>query len=231
MRRGRGRAHHRQRANARSTQRQYRQTPSVGIAEIHRPSRAVRGNQNRPAAYSLPSHRATTARAYRLVEARTTPLRPRCFAPRHGGDNIIINATRDIVKGRKGKERGRYIPILREDVAEYLRRHREDEAHYVVGSPTTTANAWDATNADDKVPELYSQIADETGVEILRDLRSHSWRATLHGVYADVMDARTRADIFGHTEQIADEYYNDRANVEALIRATAQARTPADTPK
>lgn len=81
------------------------------------------------------------------------------------------------------------------------------------------------TNADDKVPELYKQIADETGVEILRDLRSHSWRATLHGVYADVMDARTRADIFGHTEQIADEYYNDRANVEALIRATAQARS------
>ena len=77
MRRGRGRAHHRQRANARSTQRQYRQTPSVGIAEIHRPSRAVRGNQNRPAAYSLPSCRATTTRAHRLVEARTAPLRPR----------------------------------------------------------------------------------------------------------------------------------------------------------
>ncbi|WJY59496.1 hypothetical protein CAFEL_08725 [Corynebacterium afermentans subsp. lipophilum] len=80
MRRGRGRAHHRQRANARSTQRQYRQTPSAGIAEIHRPSRAVRGNQNRPAAYSLPSCRATTTRAHRLVGARTTPLRPRCFA-------------------------------------------------------------------------------------------------------------------------------------------------------
>ena len=61
--------------------------------------------------------------------------------------------------------------------------------------------------------------------------RSHSWRATLHGVYADVMDARTRADIFGHTEQIADEYYNDRANVEALIRATTHARTFVDTPK
>lgn len=147
------------------------------------------------------------------------------------GENIIINATKDIVKGRKDKEKGRYIPILREDVAEYLRTHREDEAHYVVGSPTTTARPWDATNADDKVPELYKQIADETGVEILRDLRSHSWRATLHGVYADVMDARTRANIFGHTEQIADEYYNDRANVEALLRATTHARTFVDTPK
>lgn len=141
------------------------------------------------------------------------------------GENVIINATRDIVKGRKGKEKGRYIPILREDVSDYLRQHREDDERYVVGSPTTTARAWDATNADDKVPELYKQIANETGVEILRDLRSHSWRATLHGVYADVMDARTRADIFGHTEQVAEEYYNDRANVEALIRATAQARS------
>ncbi|WP_246818585.1 site-specific integrase [Corynebacterium sp. HMSC078A10] len=141
------------------------------------------------------------------------------------GEHVIINATRDIVKGRKGKEKGRYIPILRADVSDYLREHREDGERYVVGSPTTTARPWDATNADDKVPELYKQIADETGVEILRDLRSHSWRATLHGVYADVMDARTRADIFGHTEQVADEYYNDRANVEALIRATAQARS------
>lgn len=141
------------------------------------------------------------------------------------GEHVIINATRDIVKGRKGKEKGRYIPILREDVSDYLRQHREDGERYVVGSPTTTARAWDATNADDKVPELYKQIAEETGVEILRDLRSHSWRATLHAVYADVMDARTRADIFGHTEQVADEYYNDRANVEALIRATAAARS------
>lgn len=141
------------------------------------------------------------------------------------GEHVIINATRDIVKGRKGKEKGRYIPILRADVSDYLREHREDGERYVVGSPTTTASAWDATNADDKVPELYKQIAEETGVEILRDLRSHSWRATLHGVYADVMDARTRADIFGHTEQVADKYYNDRANVEALIRATRQARS------
>lgn len=141
------------------------------------------------------------------------------------GENVLINATRDIVKGRQGKEKGRYIPILRADVTDYLRQHREDDERYVVGSPTTTAKPWDATNADDKVPELYRQIADETGVTILVDLRSHSWRATLHGVYADVMDARTRADIFGHTEQVADEYYNDRANVEALIRATAQARS------
>lgn len=141
------------------------------------------------------------------------------------GENVIINATRDIVKGRQRKEKGRYIPILRADVTDYLRQHREDDERYVVGSPTTTAKPWDATNADDKVPELYRQIADETGVTILVDLRSHSWRATLHGVYADVMDARTRADIFGHTEQVADEYYNDRANVEALIRATAQARS------
>ena len=121
------------------------------------------------------------------------------------GENVIINATRDIVKGRQGKEKGRYIPILRADVTDYLRQHREDDERYVVGSPTTTAKPWDATNADDKVPELYRQIADETGVTILVDLRSHSWRATLHGVYADVMDARTRADIFGHTEQVADE--------------------------
>src|SRR5699024_7645055 len=42
-----------------------------------------------------------------------------------GDDGMLINASADIVKGRKGKERGRYIPILRADVAEYLRTHRE----------------------------------------------------------------------------------------------------------
>lgn len=140
-----------------------------------------------------------------------------------GDDGMLIDASADIVKGRKGKEKGRFIPILRADVAEYLRTHREDDEHFIVGSPTTTARPWDATNADDKVPELYRQIAEATGVKILQDLRSHSWRATLHGVYADVMDPATRAAIFGHTEQVAEEYYNDRQNIESLMRQVKRA--------
>ncbi|MFG6304604.1 hypothetical protein ACGLFO_14840 [Corynebacterium hesseae] len=141
----------------------------------------------------------------------------------NGDDGMFINASADIVKGRKGKEKGRYIPILRADVADYLEQNRGAPEEYVVGSPTDTLKPWDATNADDKVPELYQQIADETGVAILANLRSHSWRATLHGVYADVIDARTRADIFGHTEQVADEYYNDRNNIESLMRQVKHA--------
>lgn len=141
----------------------------------------------------------------------------------NGDDGMFINASTDIVKGRKGKEKGRYIPILRADVADYLEQNRGAPEEYVVGSPTDTLKPWDATNADDKVPELYQQIADETGVAILANLRSHSWRATLHGVYADVIDARTRADIFGHTEQVADEYYNDRNNIESLMRQVKHA--------
>ena len=82
---------------------------------------------------------------------------------------------------------------------------------FVVGSPTTTATAWDAPNADDKVPVLYSQIADETDVEILRGLRSHSWRATLHGVYADVMDALSRAGAGTRTEPRGDARSSARA--------------------
>ena len=73
------------------------------------------------------------------------------------------------------------------------------------------------------MPELYRQIAEATGVKILQDLRSHSWRATLHGVYADVMDPATRVAIFGHTEQVAEEYYNDRQNIESLMRQVKRA--------
>lgn len=136
------------------------------------------------------------------------------------GGRLVLDATKDIVKGRKGKEKGRYIPILRDDVAEYLREHREADDHYVIGSPSTTAKPWTATNADDTVPELYRQVAAATGVPLLADLRSHSWRATLNGVYADKLPATTRAAIFGHTEAINDEYYSDRANIDAVLRST-----------
>lgn len=135
------------------------------------------------------------------------------------GDHLLIDATRDIVKGRKGREKGRHIPILREDVANYLRTHRENDDHYVIGSPSTTTKPWNPTNADDAVPELYRQVAEATSVALLADLRSHSWRATLHGVYADKIDPATRATIFGHTEQVADEYYTDRENIEAVLRS------------
>lgn len=132
--------------------------------------------------------------------------------------HILIDATSDVVKGRKGKEKGRFIPILRDDVADYLREHRGEKDEYVVGAPSSTTIAWDPTNADDSVPELYRQVAEATGVKILAGLRSHSWRATLHGVYAAQIDPATRAAIFGHTQAIAEEYYTDRKNVDALLR-------------
>ena len=135
------------------------------------------------------------------------------------GDHLLIYDTRNIVKGRRGKEKGRHIPILREDVAAYLRTHREDDDHYVIGSPSTTTKPWNPTNADDAVPELYRQVSEATGVALLADLRSHSWRATLHGVYADKINPTTRAAIIGHTEQVADEYYTDRENIEAVLRS------------
>ena len=134
------------------------------------------------------------------------------------GDHLLIDATSDIVKGRKGKEKGRYIPILRDDVAAYLREHRGEPDEYIVGAPSSTAIPWDPTNADDSVPTLYKQVAEATGVKILEGLRSHSWRATLHGVYADQIDPATRAAIFGHTETVAETYYNDRRNIESLLR-------------
>ena len=140
-----------------------------------------------------------------------------------GDDGMLIDANAEIVKGRKGKEKGRYTPILRSDVAEYLRQHRGQPEEYVVGSPSGTFKPWDPTNADDAVPELYRQIAEATGVALLADLRSHSWRKTLHGVYADQIDPATRAAIFGHTEQVAEEYYNDRNNIESLMRQVKAA--------
>lgn len=134
--------------------------------------------------------------------------------------DVLLDVPASIAKGKKNHAKGRYIPLLRDDVAQYLISHREADNHFVVGSPSTTEKSWTATNADDVVPELYKQIADTTGVSILADLRSHSWRATLHGVYADKIDAHTRAAIFGHTEQIADQYYTDRRNIESVLRST-----------
>lgn len=173
------------------------------------------------------STRAVHARAVRLMLlqavtglriAEANLVRWRHVVETEG--HILIDATSDIVKGRRGREKGRFIPVLRDDVADYLREHRGEPDEYVVGAPSSTAIAWDPTNADDSVPELYKQIAEATGVAILAGLRSHSWRATLHGVYADQIDPATRAAIFGHTEAVAEEYYTDRRNIESLLRTT-----------
>lgn len=172
------------------------------------------------------STRAVHARAVRLMLlqavtglriAEANLVRWRHVVETEG--HILIDATSDIVKGRKGREKGRFIPVLRDDVANYLREHRGEPDEYVVGAPSSTAIAWNPTNADDSVPELYRQVAEATGVAILAGLRSHSWRATLHGVFADRIDPATRANIFGHTEAIADQYYNDRRNIETLLHS------------
>lgn len=131
---------------------------------------------------------------------------------------LVIDAQRDIVKGRLGKEKGRLIPILRQDVADYLLQHRGDPEEYIVGSPADTFKPWDSTNADDSVPHLYRQVAEATGVKILADLRSHSWRSTLHAVFSDTIPLSRRAEMFGHTEAVAKDAYHDRANVDALLR-------------
>ena len=172
------------------------------------------------------STRAVHARAVRLMLLQAvTGLRiaeANLVQWRHiieEGNNLLIDANADIVKGRKNHEKGRYIPILRDDVASYLREHRGEPEDYIVGAPSSTAIAWDPTNADDSVPELYRQVAEATGVKILASLRSHSWRATLHGVYADKIDSATRAAIFGHTQGVAEEYYTDRRNIESLLRS------------
>ena len=132
-------------------------------------------------------------------------------------DGIIIDVP--AVKGKKGTEKKRRTPIFRDDVTDYLRKHRGEPEEFVAASPADALKRWDPTNADDCVPPLYAQIAEVTGVEILKDLRSHSWRATLHGVYADVIDPLTLAKYFGHTQKIADEYYDDLENTEAVLKA------------
>lgn len=134
-------------------------------------------------------------------------------------DRLLIDATKDFVKGRKGKEKGRQIPILREDVADYLRTHRGDDDHNVIGSPSTTAKPWTATNADDVVPELYRQIAKATSVAVLADLRSHSWRATLHGIYADKINPAARAAIFGHTPNRSPTSTTPTGRIESVLRS------------
>lgn len=138
------------------------------------------------------------------------------------GKDLIVHVRH--VKGRLGHEKERFTPILRDDVANYFRKRREDDERYVIGQPSTTEKPWHETNADDYVPYLHEQVAEATGVAILSGLRSHSWRATLHGVYSDVIDLGTRAAIFGHTEEVANEYYSDRANAEAVLRATRTAK-------
>lgn len=139
-------------------------------------------------------------------------------------DGMLINVPASITKGKKGHEKPRCIPILRADVEEYFRTHRGPDDDFVVGSPSTTSKPWDATNADDVIPHLYAQIAKETGVELLAELRSHSWRSTLHGVFADTIELSDRAAMFGHTKETAAQAYMDRNNAQTVLKTIRKAK-------
>lgn len=139
-------------------------------------------------------------------------------------DGMLINVPASITKGKMGHEKPRCIPILRTDVEEYFRSRRGPDDDFVVGSPSTTSKPWDATNADDVIPYLYEQIAKETGVELLAELRSHSWRSTLHGVFADTIELSDRAGMFGHTKETAAKAYMDRNNAQTVLKTVRKAK-------
>ena len=67
---------------------------------------------------------------------------------------------------------------------------------------------------------VYEQMAEECGLELLRTARSHVWRSTLHTIARNKgIPIEMRAALFGHDPETARRYYTDTQDVSGVARA------------
>lgn len=115
--------------------------------------------------------------------------------------------------------RGRTIPVLDETVAKRLIAGREPG--FVVGSPVDNNKRWDNSNASKKIRRFYDRIARECDVELLSQLSTHVWRATLNTLTLPTLPTAVRAAYFGHSEKINIKDYADK-DMSPMAREVAK---------
>lgn len=138
---------------------------------------------------------------------------------------IFVEVTPDISK----TGRGRRVPVLNADVAGRLlkRRNEAGGAGYVIGSPSNAEKRWEPRNCRQAVADLYSELADELGIELLRTERSHVWRATLNTMFLDKVPEAVRAAFFGHDAEMNRKSYTDLADVSGMFEAASARKLKA----
>lgn len=73
--------------------------------------------------------------------------------------------------------------------------------------------------------ELYTQLANELNIELLKTERSHLWRSTLNSLLLDTVPEVVRTAFFGHNAITSRAHYTDLTDTSAMVAAARQLRT------
>ncbi|MEE6148092.1 hypothetical protein VXJ25_08880 [Olsenella sp. YH-ols2223] len=77
---------------------------------------------------------------------------------------------------------------------------------------------WDRSYAHKTLRLLYDMMADELNIPRVRDVATHSWRATLNSEWMERgVPVESRHEFFGHSEEENLNSYTDATHTRALI--------------
>lgn len=140
----------------------------------------------------------------------------------HGA--MHIDVTKDIAKGAVP----RAVLVLQPQVAQRLleRRNRAKGKGYVIGSPADRTTVWEARNRNKAAAALYQELAQQLGIEVMANERSHMWRTTLRSHYEGKAPAAVLNSQFGHSEKTAQKHYTDANDLSALASAAGLHAVP-----
>lgn len=135
-----------------------------------------------------------------------------------------IKITRAIAKGGVP----RVALVLQPRVAEHLveRRNRATGRGYVIGSPADPMKVWEARNRNKAAAALYQDLAEELGIEVMINERSHVWRTTLRSHYDGKAPPAVLNSQFGHSEKTAQKHYTDPSDLSGLASAAGLGGIP-----
>lgn len=134
-------------------------------------------------------------------------------------DCTTVEVTNEVSK----THRGRIAPVLDMRVSERLLTRRKDSKAEGFVFPSPAADnpnqAWDKSNCMKAIGNLYKEMSEACGIELLTTARSHVWRTTLHTVARDKgVPIELRAALFGHDPETAKRYYTDTADVTSVAK-------------
>lgn len=162
----------------------------------------------------------------------TTPARPwtrRDDEPRThvhvDNDGVMhVDVTKEVAKGGIP----RVVLVLVPRVAERLleRRNRAKGKGFVIGSPADLKSVWEARSRNKGAAALYQELANELGIEVMANERSHVWRTTLRSMYDDKTPAAVLNGQFGRSEKTAQKHNTDASDLSGLASAAGLRAVP-----
>lgn len=131
--------------------------------------------------------------------------------------------TEEISKTHKARR----VPVLDARVAERLLARRNAApigTAYVIGAPADQTVPWDRDNSQKATTQLYIELGEALGVELLKTARTHVWRATLNSLLLDQVPEVVRAAFFGHDTAVNRSAYTDLADTSVMVTAARRLR-------